>query len=86
VDQLQYDKTDATLSNAKSQTGVSAAVYYALSESLVFGLDYFRFQADWYGAPRSTTDAAGNTVILPGYITPERQVVNYINLGATFHW
>lgn len=86
VDQLAYDKTDATLSNAKSQTGASVAVYYSLSESLVLGLDYFRFQADWYGAPRSTTDAGGNTVILPGYITPERQVVNYINAGATFHW
>jgi hypothetical protein len=86
VDQLEYDKTDPTLSNAKSQTGVSLAAYYAVSEMLVLGLDYFRFQADWYGAPRSSVDAAGNTVLLGGYITPERQVVSYINAGATFHW
>lgn len=86
VDQLEYDKTDPTLSNAKSQTGVSLAAYYAVNEMLVLGLDYFRFQADWYGAPRSSVDAGGNTVLLGGYITPERQVVSYINAGATFHW
>ncbi len=86
VDLLPADKLDATLSNAKSQTGISAAVYYAISESLVLGLDYFRFQADWHGAPRSGVDAMGAIVILPGYLKPERQVVNYINAGATFHW
>jgi Gram-negative porin len=86
IDQLAADKRDATISNAKSQTGISAAIYYSVSDSLVLGLDYFRFQADWYGAPRSTVDAAGATVILPGYITPERQVVSYLNAGATFHW
>jgi len=87
ISQLEADKKDAITSNAKSQTGVSAAVYYSVSDSLVLGLDYFRFQADWYGAPRSTTDAAsGATTILAGYITPERQVVNYLNAGATFHW
>jgi len=87
IDQLDVDKRDATVSNAKSQTGISAAVYYSVSDSLVLGLDYFRFQADWYGAPNATTDAAsGLTVILPGYVTPERQVVNYLNAGATFHW
>jgi len=87
VDQLEADKVDATTSNAKSQTGLSAAFYYSLSESLVLGIDYFRFQADWYGARRSTTDpGTGMTVVLPGYITPEKQVVSYINVGATFHW
>jgi hypothetical protein len=86
VDQLEYDKTDPTLSNAKSQIGVSLAAYYSVNEMLVLVLDYFRFQADWYGAPRSGVDAGGNTVLLGGYITPERQVVSYINAGATFHW
>jgi hypothetical protein len=86
VDLLPTDKLDATLSNAKSQTGISAAVYYAINEYLVLGLDYFRFQADWYGAPRSGVDAMGATTILGGYLKPERQVVNYINAGATFHW
>jgi hypothetical protein len=87
IDQLEADKTSAELSNAKSQTGISAAVYYGVYDNLVLGLDYFRFQTDWYGAPNSTTDAmTGETVILPGYITPERQVVNYINAGVTYHW
>jgi hypothetical protein len=87
VDLLPEDKLDATLSNARSQTGISLAVYYAISDALVLGLDYFRFQADWWGAPRSTVDAAGATVILPGpFLAPERQVVSYINAGATFHW
>ena len=86
IDQLETDKRDATISNAKSQTGISAAAYYSLSESLVLGLDYFRFQTDWYGAPNSTVDAAGRAVILPGVIAPERQVVSYVNAGATFHW
>jgi hypothetical protein len=86
VDLLPDDKKDATLSNAKSQTGISAAVYYSISDSLVLGLDYFRFQADWHGAPRSGVDAMGATVILPGFLKPERQVVSYINAGATFHW
>jgi predicted porin len=87
IDQLEVDKRDPTLSNAKSQTGVSAAVYYSLSDSLVLGLDYFRFQTDWYGAPRSTLDpSTGTTQLLPGVLTPERQVINYINAGATYHW
>ena len=63
------------------------AIYYSVADHLVLGLDYFRFQTDWYGAPNSTTDAAsGATVILPGVIQPERQVVNYVNAGATYHW
>jgi len=86
VDLLASDKVDPTLSNAKSQTGLSLATYYSISDSLVLGLDYFRFQADWYGAPRSTVDAAGANVILPGFLKGERQVVSYINAGATFHW
>jgi len=87
IDQLESDKVDAEISNAKSQTGISAAVYYRVADGLVLGLDYFRFQTDWYGAPNSATDAVtGETVILPGVITPERQVVNYVNAGATYHW
>lgn len=87
IDQLRVDEQDATVSNAKSQLGLSLAAYYSVSDSLVLGLDYFRFQADWYGAPNSAKDPATNvTVILPGYIQPEQQVVSYINAGATLHW
>jgi hypothetical protein len=86
IDQLLEDPLDVFTSHAKSQLGVSAAVYYAVSENLVLGLDYFRLQADWYGAPRSTTDANMMTVALPGYLAGERQVISYVNAGATFHW
>jgi hypothetical protein len=87
ISQLQADLRDLIVSNAKGQTGVSAAVYYSVSDSLVLGLDYFRFQSDWYGAPRSGIDpTTGLPVGLGGFITPERQVVSYLNAGATFHW
>lgn len=86
VDLLETDKSDALLSNAKSQMGISAAVYYHISDALVLGLDYFRFQADWYGAPRSSMAADGSTMILGGFLPAEKQVVTYINAGATFHW
>jgi len=82
IDQLEVDKRDASLSNAKSQTGISAAVYYHLSDHLVLGLDYFRFQTDWYGAP--TVDPT--TMAVTGVLAPEKQVVSYINAGATYHW
>jgi hypothetical protein len=86
IDQLEVDKRNFNLSNAKSQTGVSAAVYYGISDSLVLGLDYFRFQTDWYGAPRSGLGADGAPQLLAGFLQPERQVVNYINAGVTYHW
>lgn len=82
VDLLPEDEKDSSLSNAKSQTGISAAVYYALSDSLVLGLDYFRFRTDWYGAP--IVDPTSMAVT--GRLAPEKQVVNYINAGATYHW
>jgi hypothetical protein len=82
VDLLDVDKTDTAISNAKSQTGISAAVYYGVSENLVLGLDYFRFQTDWYGAPV----VEPTTMALIGRLKPEKQVVNYINAGATYHW
>lgn len=82
IDLLPADKVDSSLSNAKSQTGISAAVYYSASDSLVFGLDYFRFQTDWHGAP--VVDPT--TMAVLGRLAPEKQVVNYINVGATYHW
>ncbi len=89
-DQLAIDKTDASSSNLKSQTGASVGFNYAISKNLVFDIDYFRFQTDWWGAPNSTnvTDMAGNTVvmILPGVLTPEKQLISFVNVGATFHW
>jgi hypothetical protein len=48
-----------------------------MTDSLVLGLDYFRFMARWYGAPR-----AGDLALLPG----EKQDLNFINAGMTYHW
>ncbi len=51
VDQLAADKINADLSVIHTQTGISGAIYYHVSDSVVFGLDYFHFKASWYGAP-----------------------------------
>jgi hypothetical protein len=66
--------------------GASLAVYYRMTDNLVLGADYFRFQTDWWGAPNSTLDDMNTVVILPGVLTPEKQVIHFINMGATFHW
>jgi hypothetical protein len=85
-EQLAADKVDASTSGLKSQLGVSLAFYYTVTDNLVLGVDYFRFQTDWWGAPNSTNDATGATVILPGILKPEKQVIHFINAGATFLW
>jgi len=90
-DQLTTDKNDPSTSELKSQTGASAVINYAVTSNLVVDVDYFFFRTDWWGAPNSIfngTDANGNPIvqILPGYLTPEKQVISFINIGATFHW
>jgi hypothetical protein len=77
ADQLSSDRINTGLSVIHRQIGVSAAVYYSLSDSVVLGLDYFRFMARWYGAPR-----AGDFALLTG----EKQDLNFINAGVTYHW
>jgi hypothetical protein len=88
--QLDSDKVDPGNSILKTQTGISVGFYHHLNDNLVLGLDYFFFRTDWWGAPNSTNalDASGNVVatILPGVLTPEKQVVHFFNLGATFYW
>jgi hypothetical protein len=86
VDQLPEDKVDPNNSNLQAQTGISAAFYHQLAENIVLGIDYFRFQTNWWGAPNSTNDATGAPVILPGVLPPEKQVVHIFNAGATFYW
>ena len=83
VDQVAADKINTHLSVIHYQAGISAAVYYYLSDSVVLGLDYFRFMAGWYGAP--TEDP---TTMLPagGRLAGETQVLNFLNLGVTYHW
>ena len=82
VDQLPVDKTNGNLSVIHSQTGVSAAVYYHLSDSVVIGLDYFLFMASWYGAP--LLDA--NMLPTGSKLAGEKQSLNFVNLGVTYHW
>lgn len=77
ADQLGSDRINTELSVIHRQIGVSAALYYHMTDSMVFGLDYFRFMARWYGAPR-----AGDLVLLQG----EKQDLNFINAGLTYHW
>jgi hypothetical protein len=85
-DQLPEDKLDPTASGLKDQIGLSFGYYYSLTPHLAVGAVYFRFQADWWGAPNQVTDpVTGNTVIM-GVLTPEKQVINFINVGATYHW
>jgi hypothetical protein len=86
VDQLEVDKTDYLSSQLKSHTGISAGFYHAVTENLVIGLDYFMFRTDWWGAPTSNMDASGMLTIGPGYLKAEKQVINFLNLGATFIW
>jgi hypothetical protein len=106
VDQLASDRDTcnqllcepARFSAAKSQTGISAGAFYHLSESLVVGLDYFRFTMKWHGARNShyrlnpdgtvaTYPGAGPIIDLdPGVVKADELSMNYLNAGATFHW
>jgi hypothetical protein len=90
-DQLAIDKTDVGTSNLKTQRGGSFVLNYAISNHLVLDADYFLFQTKWWGAPNAKyngTDSAGAPVLelLPGYLTPEKQLISFVNVGATFHW
>lgn len=86
-DQLASDKIDPSTSGLKSQTGLSLGYYHNVTDHLALGVDYFRFQTDWWGAPNSMVDPnTGSIVILPGVLKPEKQVINFFNAGATYHW
>ncbi len=87
VDQLQSDRANPGLSLIKQQTGVSAAVYYHVSDSIVIGADYFRFMATWYGAPKTVQDPNTMTSVLTAEVLPaEAQNLNFVNAGVTYHW
>jgi hypothetical protein len=106
ADQLASDRDNcneivcgaARFSAAKSQTGLSAGVFYHVSEQLVLGLDYFRFIMKWHGARNShfrrnadgtiATYPSGEQIIDldPGVIKADELTMNYLNAGATFHW
>jgi len=75
------------LSGLKYQTGISGAFYHHVTDFFVLGIDYFYFRTDWWGARNAMLDPTTNLpVLLPGSLPGEKQVVHFINLGATFHW
>ena len=87
ADQLASDRLNTDLSVIKSQTGISAALYFHASDSVVLGLDYFRYMARWYGAPKSVVGPDGTAVLADGTLmTGEKQDLNFINAGVTYHW
>jgi hypothetical protein len=87
ADQLDSDRLDTKLSVIHRQIGISAALYYHLSDSVVLGLDYFRLMARWYGAPKSILGADGNPALADGTLmVGEKQDINFINAGITYHW
>jgi hypothetical protein len=82
VDQLAVDKANPNLSVIHTQTGISAAIWYHLSDSVVLDIDFFNFKASWYGAPF----VDGNNVPTGGKLAGELQTLNFLNAGATYHW
>lgn len=87
ADQLATDRINVDTSVIHRQIGVSAALYYHLTDAVVLGADYFRFMARWYGAPRSAPDASGNPAVIDGTLLPgEKQDLNFVNAGVTYHW
>jgi hypothetical protein len=83
--QLEVDKTDSGISGLKSQTGMSLAYYFHVTDYLVVAVDYFRFHTDWWGAPVVEVDDMGKATNV-GWLAPEKQTVNFLNVGATLHW
>jgi hypothetical protein len=84
VNQTKADKIDPTLSVIHYQRGASGALYYHLSDSLVLGLDYFLFMAGWYGAP--VVDMSTMPATAVGKLAGEKQILNFVNAGVTYHW
>jgi hypothetical protein len=83
VDQLAADKLNPNLSVFRYQAGISGGLYYEVSDSVVLGLDFFHYIAGWYGAPivdPATMQPTG------GHLAAEKQVLDFLNLGVTYHW
>lgn len=76
VGQTADDKINTMLSVIRYQRGISGAVYYHATPSIVLGLDYFNFLAGWWGAP-----LAGG-----GKLLGEKQLINFFNGGVTYYW
>lgn len=86
VGELDSDEINPALSPGDRHLGISAALYYHVSDAVVVGADYMRFMATWRGAPAVAADAAGNPVITGNRLPAEEQSLNFINAGVTYHW
>jgi hypothetical protein len=82
VDQLPVDKANPHLSVIHTQTGISGAIYYHVSDSVVLGIDFFHFKASWYGAPILDMNNQPTGTKYAG----ELQSLNFLNAGVTYHW
>jgi hypothetical protein len=86
VGRVDSDDRNFHLSAPKQQMGVGAHVNYRLTEYAVIGIDYMRMMARWYGAPAAVLDAAGQPGTNGQVLAAEKQDVNFLNAGVTFHW
>lgn len=92
VNQVDADKFNYNLSVIHYQRGLSGGVFYAVSDSVVLGLDAFLFNAGWYGAPifyadtDPTTMQTGPTSPTGAHVPGETQQLVFVNLGVTYHW
>jgi hypothetical protein len=84
--ELDSDEINAGFSAGERHLGISATLYYHVSDAVVVGADYMRFMATWRGAPAVAADAAGNPVITGNRLPGEEQSLNFINAGVTYHW
>jgi hypothetical protein len=87
VGRIPSDSINTGLSAGKNHVGISLAAYYHVTDSVVIGADYMRFMANWYGAPEVLTDpATGDEIITGNFLAAEKQTLNFINAGVTYHW
>jgi predicted porin len=86
-DRLDGDPPITTLDQApllRSQTGISAGVYYRVGGSVVFGVDYFR--ASYGFDDRHITAPPGSPEGATAAIVSSHQTVHALNAGTTLEW
>ena len=88
TDQLSSDRINPSLSVIHRQIGISAVLNYHVTDAVVLGLYYFRFMARWYGAPASTLDPVTMEPVITStdVLAGEKQDLDFINAGVTYHW
>ncbi len=82
LEQTPNDKLDGTVSVLRYQRGISGGLWYHATDSIVLAIDYFNFAAGWWGAPLVDP----GTMAVTGKLAGEKQLVNFVNAGVTYHW